>query len=163
MRQFKEDKICVSHNRLFPGYKRLISVYENIKWAEFKANMFYFQTILSRFFFSDIAVWSRGEQVLSSAGLLLDDEALLAIFPLFRAGDGEDVIEDARIWDPRFRVSTALSSCGIWSNGSVLPEPGHVIEGAIITSLIAVWDDIFPWIPILEGSSRIRPSRDVRL
>ena len=50
---------------------------------------------------------------MSSAGLLFEDDALLAIFPLFRAGEGEDVIEDARIWDPRFRVSTALSSCGI--------------------------------------------------
>ena len=125
----------------------------------------FFQTILSRFFFSDKAVWSREAGVPSSpaAAFPLFIGPLLTTFTKFRAGDEEEVIEDARTWDPRFNVSTALNSFGIWSNGSVLPVPGHALDCTRDDSFMVFWDDKLTLIPSMGVCLLIRPSRDVRL
>ena len=121
--------------------------------------------MLSRFFFNDNAACSTDEDFSSSPEFRFpfDDNPFFARFPEFRSGDGEDAIEVARIWAPRFNVSTALNSCGIWSRGSVLPVPVHVLEGTIMAPLPVGWVDIFPLILSFDVGEVMRPSREVRL
>ena len=85
----------------------------------------------------------------------------LTTLPKFLAGEGEDVIEEPRNWAPRFSVNTALSSFGIWSSGSVLSEPGHDPVGAVLTSLMLLWE-LPPTLLFMEDPL-MRPSREVRL
>ena len=62
-------------------------------------------------------------------------------------------------------MSTALSSSGIWSKGSVLPTPPvQVLEGVMPISLPGALDDMMRllYVVIVEGAF-IKPSRDVRL